>query len=72
MNFWNKLKKPFFCLAPMSDVTDIAFRFVLSKYGKNRENKDQVVFLDRVCGCGWFVQQAGQEEAVPYVEVFRT
>ncbi|MHB0978098.1 MAG: tRNA dihydrouridine synthase [Minisyncoccota bacterium] len=44
MNFWNKLKKPFFCLAPMSDVTDIAFRFMLSKYGKNRENKDQVVF----------------------------
>jgi len=42
--FWKKLKKPFFCLAPMSDVTDIAFRHILAKYGKNRENKDQVVF----------------------------
>ena len=43
-NFWKKLKKPFFCLAPMSDVTDIAFRFILAKYGKDRENKDRVVF----------------------------
>jgi len=42
--FWGKLKKPFFCLAPMSDVTDIAFRYILAKYGKNRENKDRVVF----------------------------
>jgi len=43
-NFWTQLKKPFFCLAPMSDVTDIAFRHILAKYGKNRENKDKVVF----------------------------
>ena len=43
-NFWKNLKKPFFCLAPMSDVTDIAFRFILAKYGKDRENKDRVVF----------------------------
>ena len=42
--FWEKLKKPFFCLAPMSDVTDIAFRYVLAKYSKNRENKDRIVF----------------------------
>ncbi|MCC7160776.1 tRNA-dihydrouridine synthase [Candidatus Nomurabacteria bacterium] len=43
-NFWEKLKKPFFCLAPMSNVTDIAFRSILAKYGKNRENKDRIVF----------------------------
>ena len=43
-NFWKNLKKPFFCLAPMSDVTDIAFRQMLAKYGKNRENKDRIVF----------------------------
>ncbi len=43
-NFWKELKKPFFCLAPMSDVTDIAFRRILAKYSKNRENKDKVVF----------------------------
>jgi len=43
-NFWEKLNKPFFCLAPMSDVTDIAFRRIIAKYSKNRENKDSVVF----------------------------
>lgn len=43
-NFWKKLDKPFFCLAPMSDVTDVAFRFMLAKYGKNRENRNSVVF----------------------------
>jgi nifR3 family TIM-barrel protein len=43
-NFWKKLNKPFFCLAPMSDVTDCAFRFILAKYGKNRENRNSVVF----------------------------
>ena len=43
-NFWTQLEKPFFCLAPMSDVTDIAFRRILAKYGKNRENKNKVVF----------------------------
>ncbi len=32
--FWSKLKKPFFVLAPMADVTDAAFRRVIAKYGK--------------------------------------
>ena len=33
-NFWQKLNKPFFALAPMADVTDCAFRKIISKYGK--------------------------------------
>lgn len=33
-NFWKKLKTPFFVLAPMADVTDAAFRQVITKYGK--------------------------------------
>jgi nifR3 family TIM-barrel protein len=33
-NFWHNLKKPFFALAPMADVTDPAFRRLLAKYGK--------------------------------------
>lgn len=33
-NFWEKLPKPFFCLAPMADVTDAAFRRIICKYGK--------------------------------------
>ncbi len=32
--FWNKLPKPFFVLAPMADVTDAAFRRIITKYGK--------------------------------------
>lgn len=33
-NFWTKLKRPFFCVAPMYDVTDAPFRQTISKYGK--------------------------------------
>jgi len=34
INFWIKIKKPFFVLAPMADVTDCAFRQIICKYGK--------------------------------------
>jgi nifR3 family TIM-barrel protein len=32
--FWEQLRKPFFVLAPLADVTDVAFRRVIVKYGK--------------------------------------
>lgn len=32
--FWKNIKKPFFTLAPMANVTDAAFRRVIAKYGK--------------------------------------
>jgi tRNA-dihydrouridine synthase len=31
MNFWQRLPKPFFVLAPMDDVTDVVFRQVVEK-----------------------------------------
>lgn len=34
VNFWQKLKKPIFVLAPMANVTDAAFRKMIAKYGK--------------------------------------
>jgi nifR3 family TIM-barrel protein len=34
MSFWNNLSKPFFVMAPMADVTDIAFRALIAKRGK--------------------------------------
>jgi len=34
MNFWKTLPKPLMVLAPMADVTDVAFRRVIAKYGK--------------------------------------
>jgi nifR3 family TIM-barrel protein len=33
-NFWEKLNKPIFVLAPMADVTDCVFRQIINKYGK--------------------------------------
>jgi len=32
--FWGQLKKPFFALAPMDDVTDFPFRTMLVRHGK--------------------------------------
>jgi nifR3 family TIM-barrel protein len=32
MNFWDRLAKPFFAMAPMADVTDPAFRRMIAKY----------------------------------------
>lgn len=37
MSFWKQLRthsQPFFCLAPMADVTDPAFRTLITRYGK--------------------------------------
>lgn len=36
-NFWQKLPKPFFVLAPMADVTDSAFRRIIAKYSRHDE-----------------------------------
>ncbi len=39
INFWQQLAqehKPFFCLAPMEDVTDIAFREMFVRYSKQQ------------------------------------
>ncbi len=33
MSFWQGLKKPFFVMAPMADVTDVAFRALVLKRG---------------------------------------
>ncbi len=34
MSFWDTLPKPFFVMAPMADVTDVAFRALVAKRGK--------------------------------------
>ncbi|HAS51694.1 MAG TPA: tRNA-dihydrouridine synthase, partial [Gammaproteobacteria bacterium] len=33
-HFWQQLKKPFFVLAPMADVTDIVFRNFVLRYSR--------------------------------------
>jgi tRNA-dihydrouridine synthase len=48
--FWEKLKKPIVCLAPMADVTDVAFRALIAKYG----NPD-VIWTEFVSADGLFL-----------------
>ncbi len=40
MNFWEQLEKPIFCLAPMEEVTDFAFREMFARYS-NLETTDK-------------------------------
>ncbi len=37
-NFWKNLPKPFFALAPMADVTDVAFREVIARASRHGES----------------------------------
>lgn len=58
-NFWQKLAeekrkegKPFFVLAPMADVTDVAFRRMFAKYGKPDVTYNEFVSADGLCSPG--------------------
>lgn len=48
-NFWEKLQKPFFVLAPMANVTDAAFRRVIAKYGRPDVMWTEFVSCDGLC-----------------------
>ena len=51
-NFWLKIKKPIFCLAPMADVTDCAFRQIIAKYGQPDVFWTEFVSADGLCSMG--------------------
>lgn len=63
--FWEKLKSPFFVLAPMADVTDAAFRRIIAKYGKPDVMFTEFVSTDGLCSEGkenllhhlWYTEQ---------------
>lgn len=56
--FWGRLSKPFFVLAPMADVTDVAFRRLIAKYGK-----PDVMWTEFVSADGLFLaDKKGQEK----------
>ena len=61
-NFWQKLKRPFFCLAPMADVTDAAFRRVIAKYGKPDVLWTEFVSADGLC------HPKGREKLLPLIQ----
>lgn len=50
--FWDKLRSPFFVLAPMADVTDFAFRKIIAKYGKPDVFWTEFVSADGLCSLG--------------------
>ena len=59
MGFWADLPKPFFALAPMADVTDAAFRQMISKYSRHGETGGgpdvfwtEFVSADGLCSAG--------------------
>ncbi|MFA6338700.1 MAG: tRNA-dihydrouridine synthase [Candidatus Paceibacterota bacterium] len=49
MSFWEKIKKPIIALAPMADVTDVAFRKIIAKYGKPDVLWTEFVSADGLC-----------------------
>ncbi|MCH7589431.1 tRNA-dihydrouridine synthase [PVC group bacterium] len=51
-NFWNRLKKPIFAMAPMADVTDAPFRRIIAKYGKPDILFTEFVSTDGLCSPG--------------------
>jgi len=51
-NFWHKLPRPFFALAPMANVTDSVFRRMIAKYGKPDVMWTEFVSADGLVSAG--------------------
>ena len=56
-SFWTKLRKPFFALAPLEDVTDAAFRRLIARYGK-----PDVMFTEFTSADGLFFANESRQE----------
>lgn len=52
LGFWHRLGRPIFVLAPMADVTDAAFRFIIAKHGKPSVLITEFVSVDGLCSRG--------------------
>jgi nifR3 family TIM-barrel protein len=61
MGFWKQLPRPFFVLAPMADVTDAAFRRVITEHGKPHVLWTEFVSADGLCSPGRKVLQRDLE-----------
>lgn len=51
-NFWQKLPRPFFILAPMDDVTDVVFREVVAVVGKPDVFFTEFTSVEGLCSAG--------------------
>ena len=61
-NFWIKLNKPFFILAPMADVTDMAFRQIIIECGKPDVLYTEFVSCDGLCS------EKGKPRLMPHLK----
>lgn len=50
VGFWSSLPRPFFVLAPLADVTDVAFRRVIATYGKPHVLWTEFTSAEGLCG----------------------
>jgi len=62
MNFWKQLKTPFFVLAPMADVTDMAFRQIVVDCGK-----PDVLYTEFVSASGLYSEK-GKPKLLPHLK----
>lgn len=60
-NFWQQLKRPFFILAPMADVTDVAFRQIIVQCGKPDVLYTEFVSCDGLCS------EKGKPKLMPHL-----
>jgi len=51
-SFWKLLPRPFFVLAPMANVTDVAFREIIATYGKPDVLMTEFVSCHGLCSIG--------------------
>ncbi len=51
-NFYTNLPKPAFVLAPLEQVTDAAFRYIIAKYGKPHVLYTEFTSADGLCSLG--------------------
>lgn len=71
MNIWQKIssKKPFFCLAPMADVTDIAFRQIIAKYSNhNKKGGGPDVFWTEFVSADGIASIEGRKKLLPVLK----
>lgn len=62
-NIWDTLKKPFFVLAPMEGVTDIAFRQVIAKAGRPD------LFFTEFTNVSSYASEKGRENALERLKI---
>src|SRR5207244_3244234 len=49
VSFWHHIPQPIIGLSPMDGVTDLAFRYIVARYGKPDVQVTEFVSVDEVC-----------------------